>query len=123
MVLTALQKLALNMALRLLAFVGAYAQGLIRSFIQHAKAERADDPSLGAVIKLAVQRANERRAADPSISWSVLFVGASDQVMVWAENAGREYSRAMINALLDTEVLSTRDPLPPDSTRTMGSTP
>jgi hypothetical protein len=117
MILTALQKLALNLALRLLAFVGEYATGLIRSFVAHVRAERADDPTLAAEIKGAVERANARRVVDPSVPWLDLLKRASNEVMDWAATAGREYSRALVNTLIEGEVLAQREPLPPDSAR------
>lgn len=78
-------------------FLGAVLTTMLRAFILNVRVERGTDPALLEEIRKAVNEANLRT----DLEWKGKIELASDRVVVWARELGKDVSRALINTLAD----------------------
>lgn len=78
-------------------FLGAVLTAMLQAFIVNLRVERGTDPALLEEVRIAVAEANLRS----DLEWEGKIELASDRVVAWARELGKDVSRALINTLAD----------------------
>ena len=101
----------------LLTLIGA-ASGMVRAFVLELQKQASDDPTIEETIDKIVEQVGAQHADLP---WHQRLQIAEATAASYFIEKGKDVTRALLVTMLSAKVLEVR--LPPDSARTIGSTP